>query len=304
MAKILIVEDDAQTASEIAKYLKAAGHTCAVRDGGRGIVELAKKGPPDLVVLDIMMPDVSGFEVCRSIRRDKDLYSLPILIVSAMNNDEEVQHGLIQGADAYITKPFDAKQLVLQVDAMLRENTESAHRDPLTDLADFEGIKRELRRRIGTGDSFALIYIELINLREVSKAGGSDVRNAALQHLSRVLIDAGAGIESRGFFVGHMGGWHFMCTLPTDATHSFCTGVQSTWEERLAELCKAAGLPQPSTDVREAEGTGKELQVLLCVTVRDPKERVTAQQMLDIVSRIRNNRVQTAEGGIHVDRRL
>lgn len=304
MGKILIVEDDAATAAEIASQLQAVGHSCAIRNDGRGIVELAKKGAPDLVVLDIMMPDISGFEVCRSLRKDRELYSIPILIVSAMSNEEEVQHGLAQGADAYITKPFQSTELVRQVEFLLHEGSDGAHKDTVTDLRDFEGVKRELRMRIGRADAFALLYIELLNLRSVTKNLGDDARNKATRHLGRALKQCCADFGEDQYFVGHMGAGHFLCAIPLEATHSFCNEVQSVWEAHLNSLYASMGLAHLSEQDAPGNAKTQQLDLLICVTARDPKEKVTAQQMLDIVSRIRNNSAKRAEGGVHVDRRL
>lgn len=304
MAKILIVEDDAATAAEIAAQLQAVGHTCAIRTDGRGIVELARRGAPDLVVLDVMMPEVSGFEVCRSLRKDRDLYSIPILIVSAMSNEEEVQHGLAQGADAYITKPFHGAELIRQVEFLLHEGADGAHRDMLTDLRDFEGVKRELRMRIGRGDAFALLYVELLNLRTVTKNVGDEARNKATRHLGRALAQCCARFNEDEYFVGHMGAGHFLCAVPLDATHAFCNEILDTWRDHLHSLYMSMGLPHLLESQAGAQGNRRALDLLICVTARDPKEKVSAQQMLDIVSRIRNNSAKRAEGGVHVDRRL
>lgn len=117
MEKILIVEDDRKIAELERDYLEINGHeTCLLTDGRQVIPEL-KKGGYDLVLLDIMLPGVSGYEICRRVREEIDV---PILMVTARAEAVDVIRGLGLGADDYITKPFDPSQLVARVQAHLR----------------------------------------------------------------------------------------------------------------------------------------------------------------------------------------
>ena len=115
MAKIMIVDDDPQAADQIASQLKTRGHSCAVMNDGEGVLEVARKTDLDLLILDVMLPSTSGFEVCRQVRRDDALYMLPILFVSSMNDEAEIQHGLEQGADGYIAKPIESQAFLQRV---------------------------------------------------------------------------------------------------------------------------------------------------------------------------------------------
>ena len=117
MEKILIVEDDRKIAELERDYLEINGYeTCLLTDGRQVIPEL-KKGGYDLVLLDIMLPGVSGYEICRRVREEIDV---PILMVTARAEAVDVIRGLGLGADDYITKPFDPSQLVARVQAHLR----------------------------------------------------------------------------------------------------------------------------------------------------------------------------------------
>ena len=127
MAKILIVDDDDQTAQQLASELKNAGHQCAIRNDGTEVLKIAEKSDIDLLLLDVMLPGTSGFEICRQIRRDKKTYMLPIIFVSSMSDEAEIEHGLAQGADGYITKPIDMQAFLQHVDRILRMKIGRAH---------------------------------------------------------------------------------------------------------------------------------------------------------------------------------
>ena len=117
---ILVVEDEASIASFVAMYLRNAGFTVrTVRSGGEGL-EAVETDPPVLVVLDLMLPDLDGIEVCRRIRRGSDL---PILMLTARDDDIDKIIGLEVGADDYLTKPFNPRELVARVKSILRRAT-------------------------------------------------------------------------------------------------------------------------------------------------------------------------------------
>ena len=166
MARILLVDDDARTAQFIRDHFRNAGHECLVTDRGEKVLDIARSNSIDLLVLDIMLPGgTSGFEVCRRVRADSELYTMPVLMLSAMSADEEVVHGLAQGADDYITKPFDIQNLLQHSEALIRANSDTRALDELTTLPNGNAIKREVQRRVSRQELFALASVELLNLR-------------------------------------------------------------------------------------------------------------------------------------------
>jgi len=119
LARILIVEDDPETASVFRQMLELHGYQVDVAHGsGQAMLKLSRS-LPDLVLLDVMMPDVSGLEVCRYLRRDPQTAHLPVIIVSAKAQNEDIAEGLEAGATAYLTKPIPMEQLIWHIEAAL-----------------------------------------------------------------------------------------------------------------------------------------------------------------------------------------
>jgi len=118
-ATILIVEDDPETASVFRQMLQFHGYRVEVAHGSAQAMLKLNRQLPDLVLLDIMMPDVSGLEVCRYLRRDPQTADLPVVIVSAKTQGEDIAEGLEAGATAYLTKPVSMEQLLYHVQAAL-----------------------------------------------------------------------------------------------------------------------------------------------------------------------------------------
>jgi len=114
---ILVVEDESSIASFVALYLKNAGYTVRTAASGGEALELAASEGPALIVLDLMLPDIDGIEVCKRIRQDSDV---PILMLTARDEDVDKIIGLEVGADDYLTKPFNPRELVARIRSILR----------------------------------------------------------------------------------------------------------------------------------------------------------------------------------------
>ncbi len=118
--RILLVEDEANIASFVAMYLQKAGYEVAVARDGTEALTKANAEPPALIVLDLMLPDIDGVDVCRRIRQKSDV---PILMLTARDDDIDKIIGLEVGADDYLTKPFNPRELVARVKSILRRST-------------------------------------------------------------------------------------------------------------------------------------------------------------------------------------
>ena len=120
MNRILVVEDDPDIANLIRRYLQRGGFEVDVRVSGRDALTAVGSSPPDLILLDLMLPQVSGQDVCRTLRADPKTASIPIIMVTARAEESERIAGLDLGADDYIAKPFSPGELVARVRALLR----------------------------------------------------------------------------------------------------------------------------------------------------------------------------------------
>ena len=120
MSRILVVEDDVDIASLIVHYLAPAGHESEVVANGSDALPAARRQPPDLIILDRMLPGLDGLEICRALRADPNLGAVPILMLTARAEEVDRIAGFDTGADDYVTKPFSPKELVARIGALLR----------------------------------------------------------------------------------------------------------------------------------------------------------------------------------------
>jgi CheY-like chemotaxis protein len=119
MAKILIAEDERDIRDLIAFTLRFAGYEVFAANNGEEAVELAPRVNPDLILMDVRMPRMTGYEACKRLKADPDLTDIPVVFLSAKGQENEIQQGLASGAEEYLLKPFAPDQLTARVKAIL-----------------------------------------------------------------------------------------------------------------------------------------------------------------------------------------
>jgi two-component system, OmpR family, phosphate regulon response regulator PhoB len=119
-ARILVVEDESDIAALVSYHLTKEGYRARTAGGGEEAIEAIALEKPDLIILDLMLPGFSGYEVLQEIRRRPEMYDVPVVILTARRDEADRVRGLELGADDYVTKPFSPRELVLRVGAVLR----------------------------------------------------------------------------------------------------------------------------------------------------------------------------------------
>ncbi len=180
--RILLVEDEAAIADLVEVYLKNDGYEVERYDNATGALAAVRRQPPDLALLDVMLPDMDGFTLCRTIRED---YWFPIVMMTARVEDSDKILGLTLGADDYITKPFNPLELVARVKTQLRRcncyNQQEAP-PPKTDVFDFAGLEicRTTHKCMLYGEELALTPLEFSILWQLCERRGSVVSSEEL----------------------------------------------------------------------------------------------------------------------------
>ncbi len=119
-ANLLVVDDEDSLADMVATALRFAGYRVSLAPGGIEALKAVRTAPPDLVVLDVNLPDLDGFEVCRRLRRDG--HEMPVIFLTARDGLDDLRTGFRQGGDDYLTKPFSLEELGLRIEALLRRS--------------------------------------------------------------------------------------------------------------------------------------------------------------------------------------
>jgi DNA-binding response OmpR family regulator len=129
--KVLLADDDPDLIDITTYALRREGYTVLTASDGQQALSRWESDNPDIILMDVGMPRVDGFDACRIIRRDSDT---PVILLTARHDEEDIVRGLRLGADDYVTKPFSAKQLVARMSAVLRRSTDGVYREPTKEI--------------------------------------------------------------------------------------------------------------------------------------------------------------------------
>ena len=144
MSKILVVDDEARIRQLIRKYAEFEGHTVEEAVDGMQAIDICRKNKYDLIIMDVMMPELDGFSACREIRK---FSSTPVIMLSARGEEYDKIHGFELGSDDYVVKPFSPKELMLRVNAVIKRSSGGAD-EGKKDIFSFEGLTVDFSARI------------------------------------------------------------------------------------------------------------------------------------------------------------
>jgi diguanylate cyclase (GGDEF)-like protein len=229
-ARLLIVEDDVDISTMLKIYFGGLGYDVDTAMRGGDALEKTRHVIPHLIVLDIMLPDIDGYEVCRTLRTNTRTSHIPVIFLTQKDERSDRLQGLELGADDYITKPFDIEELKLRVQGAIRRSERESLTDPRSGLPAGRLIEEQLRKIIReTGWSFLDLRI---NNFEAFKdvygfVAGDDVLRFTGMMISEVLDEKG----NSGDFIGHAGGDNFII-ITTDGS---AASIRARLKERFAE---------------------------------------------------------------------
>jgi len=207
-ARILIADDLPDLLEAVKETLEREGFLVTAVPDGQAALEAIRADPPDIAVLDLMMPRLDGFEVCRALRDDPLLENLPVIILSASGNRDSKIEGLDLGADDFITKPVNVRELLARIRMILKRTRQGLDANPLTRLPGNLSIESRIERAIAEKRALAVLYVDLNQFKAYNDVYGYDEGDRVIKTLARVLVDQvrGGGCD----FVGHIGGDDFI----------------------------------------------------------------------------------------------
>src|ERR671914_2467859 len=186
---ILVVDDDPDIARFVEVNLRSAGYDVSVAGDGQEALDRAADLRPDLVLLDVMMPRLDGFEVAQRLRKNPQTANTSIIMLTAKALSADKVTGLQSGADDYIIKPFDPVELLARVKGTLRRAREMRPLSPLTGLPGNIRVQEEIRRRVAEDEPFSLLYADLDFFKPYNDHYGFVRGDRAIQGLARLIND-------------------------------------------------------------------------------------------------------------------
>lgn len=202
-AYILVVDDDIELAEMLRAYFSAQGYQIAAVHSGEAAIEACEARLPDMMILDINMPDIDGFEVARRLRTKRLTQDLPIIFLTGNEGRNDRLEGLGLGADDYMTKPFDVQELRLRIRNSLTRASQTQLRNPVTNLPEGQWLDERLRE-ILTEQDWALLVIGIENLSFFREEYGFITADDVLRAISLMIENTANHLGNPGDFLGHM----------------------------------------------------------------------------------------------------
>ncbi|MFA6315953.1 MAG: response regulator [Elusimicrobiota bacterium] len=208
--RIVVADDEPDLLSLLATALAEQGFSVEAVCNGKEALDAIRSNPPDLAVLDLNMPIMTGFEVCTALRKDPLLEHLPIIILSAQSGGPTKVEGLNLGADDFISKPLtDMSELLARVKMIIRRTRQGLDANPLSHLPGNVSIERHIEEAVASERPLAVLYVDINQFKAYNDAYGYDSGDHVIKATSRLLIKV-ATEAVPPCFVGHIGGDDFI----------------------------------------------------------------------------------------------
>ncbi|MFA5889393.1 MAG: response regulator [Actinomycetota bacterium] len=234
---ILVADDDPDILRFVEMNLRLEGFDVATVADGKQALDKVRTLKPALLILDVMMPEVDGFEVCQRLRRDSRTSHVSVIMLTARAMSADKILGLTAGADDYISKPFDPLELVARVKTTLRRTREMRAVSPLTGLPGNVQIDAEMRQRLAAGETFGVLWLDLDNFKSFNDCYGFTRGDRAINYLAATLREVAEDHPSA--FVGHIGGDDFVVICDALAAAGISESLVERFDGGVASLYDA-----------------------------------------------------------------
>jgi len=231
--RILVVEDDFDISNMLRIYFTGQGYNVEVASRGSDALALTRKQSPDLIVLDIMLPDMDGYAVCRELRTTTRTSHIPIIFLTQRDERSDRIAGLELGADDYITKPFDIEELKLRVRTAIRSYQRLNMTDPRTGLPSGRLIEDQLRSLMRT-KNWSYIEIGIENMGPFNDAYGFVAGDEVLRFTALLINEIVDGFGTVDDFLGHTGSNSFVVITFTKDVPKITTKLQARFNEEIS----------------------------------------------------------------------
>ena len=254
--RLLIVDDDRDICRYVEVNLTLEGYDVEVGHDGEAAVATALKLQPDLVLLDVMMPGLDGYEVCRRLRTDPRTANTSVIMLTAKSLSADKVMGLTAGADDYIAKPFDPPELVARVSSVLRRNRQMRELSPLTGMPGNFQISYELDRLVNDPVAqWSVIYADLDNFKAYNDTYGFLRGDEAIKATARLLTLVLARHETNPQFAGHIGGDDFVLIVGADEVEDIARDIVASFDDLAPTLYDEADAAAGFIEVKDRQGS-------------------------------------------------
>jgi diguanylate cyclase (GGDEF)-like protein len=303
---LLVADDDPFIARLLEIELRAAGYDVRVASDGNQALELAQVRAPDLVLADVMMPNMDGFELTRRLRQDPRTATVSIIMLTARGLSADKLEGFAIGADDYIVKPFDTPELLARIRGVLRRAKEMRAQSPLTGLPGNVRIEEEIEGLVARGGEFALLYADLDHFKAYNDHYGFMRGDQAIQATSTLLEDVSREVTGSDAFVGHVGGDDFVVIVAPEKAEEVANVMVARFDEQVPELYDPEDRERGYVEVANRRGELQRFPLLaisIGIATTERREYAHYAEVVAIATEMKTFTKGTAGSSWAIDRR-
>ena len=235
-AKILIVDDDPDILDILKLTLDGENYDVIQAANGEDALKLVQAKSPNLLILDYNMPRMNGKEVCQKVKKDLLLQHLPIIILTGKGEVVDKVQGIDAGADDYIVKPFEPKELLARIRMILRRTERDLEANPLSKLPGNIAILDELQNCIDKKLLFTVGYLDIDNFKSFNDKYGFKHGDEMIKETARILIKNIKDKDNPDAFIGHIGGDDFVFISAPDKIDEICKAIIKDFDSAIPNL--------------------------------------------------------------------
>lgn len=228
--RLLIVDDDEITLRQSKRVVENLGYAVLEARSGTEAMKIINREMPDLIILDIILPDIDGFKILGELKGDLRTRSIPVILLSAIEKAEEKAKGLILGASDYITKPFSPLEFSARVEMLLERTDEGYSASPTTRLPGNISIEKAISERIKKGSPFAACYCDLDNFKAYNDTYGFFKGDRVIKLTAQIIMEAIKDLGNSDDFLGHIGGDDFILVTTPEKVDPICDRITETFD--------------------------------------------------------------------------
>src|SRR5690242_16102065 len=236
--RVLVADDDEQVLALIARIVDRAGFELTVATDGLEAVRLAEETRPDILLLDVNMPGLSGSEVMARLRSNFWSKFIPVIFITG-DATQSITH-LLAGGDDYIVKPLVADELVARLHVALRRARTLREINPLTGLPGNTAIAGEMASRLGHGTPFACLYVDVDNFKPYNDTYGFAAGDKVIEAAGAAVLATLEDCPSPGNFIGHIGGDDFIVLTSPDLAERMASEIANRFDAAIKSFYPAA----------------------------------------------------------------
>ncbi|HCC47327.1 MAG TPA: diguanylate cyclase response regulator [Elusimicrobia bacterium] len=238
--KVLVVDDDPNVGLLVSAVLKKYNYTVATLNHGDEVLPFLKENKPDLILLDLRMPGIDGYSLCRRIREAPDTRDIPVIILSGVAEVDARVNTIELGADDFITKPFDVRELRARINRILKRKSADTALNPLTRLPGSPAIEEEVLRRLDEDKPFAFCYVDADNFKAYNDVYGYAKGDEVIKRIAALLVEKAKAVAGHDYFVGHVGGDDFVLITGQDAAEPASKAITEEFDRLIPEYYSEA----------------------------------------------------------------